>query len=128
MKKPRSFVSFEAFSSARSRGLEFVEQAPSTTRRRTPFCRLAVKPGVSLSVRVPCENDQIWNAAGMPSILDRFFDKTSAHIAATSEAWVQFVEAAIKKAGTHDYYSYAGLQQRLRDRKISFVGKPPAST
>lgn len=60
-------------------------------------------------------NNQIWDAAGTPNILETIFDSTRHLLPETREYWQAFVDARIKhnSGNTEGYYSYPGLQQRL---------------
>jgi hypothetical protein len=61
------------------------------------------------------DNDQIWYAAGMTSILERLFDRTRPLLEQTADSWREFLAAMAAKNGGHQRYGYPSLRKRLED-------------
>ncbi|MGD8217685.1 hypothetical protein [Pseudomonas thivervalensis] len=63
-------------------------------------------------------NEQIYWAAGTPSVLEAVFDGTSHLLQESKEYWQRFVNARIAELGDPTArYAYPGLQQRLATEK-----------
>lgn len=69
---------------------------------------------IKVILEAASSNGQIWNADGMPGVLENLFDLT-AHLRPKSDKhWRAFVENQIEVMGkAEDHYAYPGLQERL---------------
>jgi hypothetical protein len=64
------------------------------------------------------ENDQIRYASGSPGIIEQFFEKTKHHLPDTRKAWRELGVFLQQVDDEDDYYTYPGLQAKLRSHGI----------
>lgn len=127
-KKPRSELADAA--------LTLLEQSPSfrgaEARAKVVLLRVGqffTLPQIRRALEAVTSNGQIWDAAGIPSILDKFFDVTESCRTQTKDDWENLIKTLLDKMHymLPGQFPYAELAKKLEAAGLgpfAWIGRP----